>query len=53
MAQQIIETQPIGPTTEEGFIADRQTFWTSFTHFMMLAIGGVAGLLILMAIFLL
>ena len=26
-------TAPLGPTTEEGFLADRLTFWHSFTRF--------------------
>lgn len=39
--------------TEGEFLADRQRFWTSFTHFTVVVASGVALLLILMAIFLL
>lgn len=41
-----------GPTTAEGFIADRQHFWTGFTRFALYAAIGVIVLLVLMAIFL-
>jgi hypothetical protein len=53
MAQQIVQTQPVGPTTEEAFVADRQIIWSSFTRFIMLGIAAVVAILILMAIFLL
>ena len=39
--------------TEGEFLADRQRFWTSFTHFTIVAASGVVLLLIGMAIFLL
>ena len=41
-----------GPTTTEGFIADRQVFWGSFTRFVLFGVTGVVVLLVLMAIFL-
>ncbi len=47
---------PASPThslTESEFLADRERFWTGFTHFTVAAASGVALLLILMAIFLL
>jgi hypothetical protein len=40
-------------TTVEAFIADRQRFWMSFTHFLGYGALGVAVVLILMALFLL
>ena len=41
-----------GPDVANAFVADRQAFWGSFTHFVTLATGGVAVLLILLAFFL-
>ncbi len=41
-----------GAETPEAFVADRQQFWVSFTHFVMGSAIGIAILLILMAIFL-
>ncbi len=35
---------PLGPTTAEGFLADRMTFWHSFTRFTT----WVAGFLIVL-----
>jgi len=53
MATQNLTPHVSGPNTAEAFIADRQVFWTRFTHFIVFAVAGVAALLILMAIFLL
>jgi hypothetical protein len=33
-------------TTEEGFLADRQTFWNSVTRYMVFVIVGLVGLLL-------
>lgn len=52
MATQNLTPHPTGPSTPEAFIADRQIFWTRFTHFIVLAVIGVVILLIGMAIFL-
>jgi hypothetical protein len=52
MAQQIVQTQPAGPTTEEGFLADRQSFWSSFTKFVLYAVIVVALIIIGLAVFL-
>ena len=41
-----------GPDVADAFVADRQAFWGSFTHFVMLASGAIAVLLILLAFFL-
>jgi hypothetical protein len=41
-----------GAETPEAFIADRQAFWVSWTHFVLGSAIGIAILLILMAIFL-
>ena len=46
------DRRPAGPTTVEAFIADRQTFWSSFTRFVVFGVAGVVVLLILMTIFL-
>ncbi len=43
------ESSPIGA---EAFLADRQAFWGSFTHFVTGGVIAVIVLLILMAIFL-
>jgi hypothetical protein len=40
------------PETEEDFLADRQRFWFSFTHFVMGVVGVVVLFLILMTVFL-
>ena len=45
--------RPVGPTTVEAFIADRQRFWSGFTGATTAAIAAVVVLLIGMAIFLL
>jgi hypothetical protein len=39
--------------TPEAFLADRQQFWSSFTHFTLGSVIFIATILILMAIFLL
>jgi hypothetical protein len=41
------------PLTEEAFIADRQSFWNSFTSFTTGSVITIVVLLILMALFLL
>jgi hypothetical protein len=43
---------PGGVETEEAFLADRQRFWGSFTHFTLGCVISIVVLLILMAIFL-
>lgn len=48
----IVPPESIGPTTEDAFIADRQTFWSYFTRFVVVCAAGIVVLLILMAIFL-
>jgi len=45
-------THLAGPLTEEAFLADRQRFWVSFTHFTFTGVVCVVVLLILMALFL-
>ena len=40
------------PVPVEAFLADRQAFWGSFTHFITRGAIAVAVLLILMAFFL-
>ncbi len=39
--------------TPEAFLADRQRFWSGFTHFTLGSVISVIVLLVLMAIFLL
>ncbi len=39
--------------TPEAFLADRQRFWSSFTHFTLGSVVSVIVLLVAMAIFLL
>ena len=41
-----------GPHITEAFVADRQAFWGGFTHYVAMAAGAIAVLLILMAVFL-
>jgi hypothetical protein len=41
-----------GAETPEAFVADRQAFWVSWTHFVTGTTIGVVILLILMAVFL-
>jgi hypothetical protein len=43
----------LSPITEEAFLADRQSFWNSFTSFTIGSVIAVAVILILMALFLL
>ncbi len=45
------DTQP-SPIPVEAFIANRQAFWNSFTHFITGGVIAVVVLLILMALFL-
>lgn len=52
MATQHLSPHPTGPTTPEAFIADRQKFWTRFTHAIVGAVVAVVALLIGMAVFL-
>lgn len=52
MATQSVTPHPSGPNTAEAFIADRQAFWTRFTHFIVYAVIALVILLIGMAIFL-
>jgi Bacterial aa3 type cytochrome c oxidase subunit IV len=47
----ISDSQP-SPVLVEAFIADRQAFWGSFTHFVTGGAIAVVVLLILMAFFL-
>lgn len=42
-----------GPETTEAFFADRQRFWTSWTHFAQGSLVFIVLLLIGMAVFLL
>lgn len=44
---------PMRVETPEAFLADRQRFWSSFTHFTLVSVIFVVLLLVLMAIFLL
>ena len=50
-----LATQPAGhaPETPEAFLADRQRFWSGFTHFTLASLIFVVALLVLMALFLL
>jgi len=41
------------PLTPDAFIADRQRFWVSFTHFVVTCTAGVVIILLLLALFLL
>ncbi len=41
-----------GPSITDAFVADRQAFWGGFTHYVTIAAGAIAVLLILMAFFL-
>jgi hypothetical protein len=45
--------QATAPLTPDAFLADRQKFWVSFTHFVVICSGAVIVLLVLMALFLL
>jgi hypothetical protein len=42
-----------GPETPEAFLADRQRFWDSWTHFTLGSVIAIIVLLVLMALFLL
>jgi hypothetical protein len=42
-----------GPETPEAFLADRQRFWSSWTHFTLGSVILVVVVLVLMALFLL
>lgn len=44
-----VTTDSVGPTTVEGYLADRQHFWLRFTRFIMGAVVVVAVVLILLA----
>ncbi len=41
------------PETPEAFLADRQRFWSGFTHFTLASLIFVVAVLVLMALFLL
>lgn len=43
----------MGPETEEAFLATRQRFWESWTHFVLGTATFVVLVLILLALFLL
>ena len=50
MADQInLRTEPVGPTTTEAFIADRQHFWGRFTHFIVAGVIAVIVILLFLA----
>ena len=42
---EITRAAPAAPSTEEGFLADRLSFWTSATKFMTRVVIGLAVLL--------
>lgn len=42
----------LAPVTDDAFLADRQRFWGSFSHFVLGCVIALAIMLILMAIFL-
>ena len=44
---------PMRVETPEAFLADRQRFWSGFTHFTLASVIFVVLVLVLMAIFLL
>jgi hypothetical protein len=44
-----LTTEPAGPTTVEGFLADRQHFWTRFTHFIVAGVIAVIAILVFLA----
>jgi len=44
---------PMRAETPEAFLADRQRFWSGFTHFTLASVIFVVLVLVLMAIFLL
>jgi hypothetical protein len=44
---------PMRTETPEAFLADRQRFWSSFTHFTLGTVIFMVVLLVLMAFFLL
>ena len=46
-------TQATGPVTPEAFLADRQRFWSGFTHATLAGIIFMVVLLVGMAVFLL
>ena len=49
-----LATQPAAhaPETPEAFLADRQRFWSGFTHFTLASLITVVVVLVLMAVFL-
>ena len=51
MADTLPSTTP-APLTEDAFLADRQRFWGSFTHFTLVSVIFLVVLIVLMAIFL-
>ncbi len=48
----IARQTPVSPSTEDGFLADRLSFWASVTKFMTRIVVGLVVLLGLMWIFL-
>jgi hypothetical protein len=53
MSDHSTTTYPAAPVeTPEAFLADRQRFWSSFTHFTLGSVIFIVVVLILMAIFL-
>jgi hypothetical protein len=53
MSDHSTTTYPATPVeTPEAFLADRQRFWSSFTHFTLGSVIFIVVVLILMAIFL-
>ena len=43
-----IQPGPVSPSTEDGFLADRLSFWSSATKFMTRVVVGLVILLLLM-----
>ncbi len=41
----VTQSAPSGPTTEEGFLADRERYWHSATRFMTYVIAFIVCLL--------
>jgi len=48
-----VPSQMSGDETPEAFLADRQSFWVGFTHFVLWTVIFLVVLLIGMAVFLL
>lgn len=53
MSDHATTAHPVTPVeTPEAFLADRQRFWSGFTHFTLGVVIAIVILLVLMAIFL-